>query len=439
MSRRRVFVALALIGLLSFSLHATAEAHEGTSVYDNVAPASQTDGKASRYPVSRYGLDYHVEAGVDSPDVKLPWSDVIPGPDPLESIINNVPTGIGISDAPDLLAHKLAAWIWQGYLIISSLVLMLFEFAWSMDILTGSGGILRPITSAMNRLYDLLGGDLLALVVGCLGFWIAMQMNAGRHGHTTAQVLKSIVFAIIAMAIIWQPVWAVGGALRFSNEFGNGILAAVTPGGADAKTTATDALHQTMIKDPWVVANFGGIVHCANPNLMPSDRACSPKMKIDNRERYADRWLAAGPANGKARTLWYDALKEGKVPSHKAIDDAGLPSDAFDGVKLGAGDKSAVDIQQAPSAGDRLAFVAVMFLPMLGSWLVVGSLSIGVIIAQAIVAFFLIGAPFALLAALIPGPGHRAFHAWGWRMLLLCSARPGTASSSPPRSPSRAR
>jgi hypothetical protein len=435
-TRRRILAVLALAVLLALTILTVASAYEGSSMYDNVSPQSQTpQGLSDRYPDGNYGLDYHVEhVGLSTPhthalDKKSPF-DILPNPGSalVKGIVNNTPTGLDLSDAPDLMAHKLAAWGWDIERFISNIVITVFTFALSLDLLTGQNGALRPAADAVDRLYSTLGGQWFGLFIGFLGLWIAVQMLGRNVTHTVGQVAKSLGCVMLAMLVMAQSTWVVGGGSHLFHDIGTGIMGQIVGKGdaPDAKTAAADALHRTLIDDPFTVLEFGGTAHCVDADKKPvkpfsadcKTRINNEKADAHGRGGYVPHWLKAGPPNGPGRTLWYQAMLDGKKPSAKQIDDAGLPANAFDGVTLSAADTPAVDMQQAPSGGERLAAAFVLFWTLMPIWLLVGGLALGAIVAGAIALAWFIGTPIALLFALVPGPGVEAFMLWGKSLLL---------------------
>jgi len=74
----------------------------------------------------------------------------------------------------------------------------------------------------------------------------------------------------------------------------------------------------------------------------------------------------------------------------------------------------------------RLLLAMVLFVGELGAFLLLGSLSIGVILAQVLLLLLLAFSPVALVAAVIPGRGHDFFKGW-LEKLAGYLLQPGTA------------
>jgi hypothetical protein len=399
-----IAVVLLAAGLVALA-HPGAEAkYQGSSVYDNIAP--ETDGYrglAERYPLNRYGLDFHVDAGVDTK-------------------AGIVPVDVDVDGIPALVLHAIAAAVWDFTRFLVNGVITLFMFAFSLDLVGGGSdgrpGALTPVAAATRAIYDVLGQDWLPAAIALAGAMAAWQVFIRREiVRTAGQAFVSVVAVPLAILIVTQPQLAVGGLSRASHQFALGALSMSNEGVAHGETTkqqAEDQLFRALIYDPWVVLNFGGIEHCVdreNRPVKPSSPACHTR--IDNRKKYAERWLKAGPANDEARKDEYDGIREGKLPSDR-INARYTLSDA---------DKPAVDIQQQAMAGERLGYAVLIFLGELGAVLLLGALAIGVILGQVIALLLFAFAPIVLLAALFPGAGHAAFRTWIER-LCLALARP---------------
>ncbi len=397
-----VALALALVALA----HPGAGAdYQGSSLYDNVAPESQVQGSlADRYPLNRYGLDYHVTVGVQDEDIP---------------VLPDVPSGVDLDGLPALILHALAAFIWDVTRFLLNAVIALFTFAFSLDLLAGSSstgnqGALTPIADATRDLYDALGQEWLAAAIALVGGWAAWRALVQReYAGTFSQLALSVGMTLLAMLLITQPQWTIGGASKASNELSLAVLGALNEGdSSSAKTAASNQLFETLIYDPWVVLSFGGTEHCVDANnkpVKPKSAAC--RTLIDHKRKYAERWLRAGPPNSKERIAEYNAIREAKAPGGQS------------GYELSEADKPAVDIQQQAMGGERLGYAVLIFGGSLGAIVLLGGLSIGVILAQVLALLLFAFGPLVMLAAVIPGPGHATFRTWVERLFFAITRK----------------
>ncbi len=433
-TRRQAGAGVVIVATLLFTLLTVASAYEGSSIYDNIAPEPQArEISSDKHPFANYGLDYHVDDVIPTFDgtgstAKDFLNAIAPGSGYLlDTAVDHVgiPKGFHPERAPDNMAQKFAAWGWDAERFFSGLAITLFSFAMGIDIINGTNGALRPVSDAVSDLYASLGGQWLGFALACLGLWIGFQMLGRNFTHTISTVLKSLACAMLAMLIIAQPGWTIGGTWHLFHEASNAVMGEITGAGGNAEDAGATALRNALVRNPWVVLEFGGLVHCVDAHDKPTKPFgpdCQAGKKIDNRKKYADRWLKAGPANGKERALEYAALLNGKTPSAKEINDAGMPANSFDDYHLSAADKPAADAMQAQGAGERLVMVAVIALALLPAWAVVGGVSIGIIVAAAIALAWFCVTPIAMLAVVAwPGPGTVAFMYWGKQLLEALS------------------
>lgn len=246
-----------------------------------------------------------------------------------------------------------------------------------------------------------------------------------RYSETAGALAVSTLFMVLAFWMISDPAGTIGQASRWSNDMSvaflsvtrNGDLEAGLEGGG-AKEEIADELFTTLVHQPWLVLNFGGLAHCPTGE---DDRPTPPSAAggggcIDHNEKYADRWLQH-PVGSPEREAEYKALAEGEVPSSNtnftdakggalqgaasgaAGGPAGVAAGAlagaasadeeqvdydkqFAGYEVSKADKGAVEIQQAGGGFQRLMMAVLVFLGDLGAVLLLGFLSLVVILAQ---------------------------------------------------------
>jgi hypothetical protein len=424
-------VACALLVVAALSSPDSADAaYQGSDVFSNVAPPAQIDrtsGLMHRYPSGNYALDTHVDVGVTNPGALFA-----------------------------LVPHLLASQIWDLTRLLVLAVISLFTWAFSLDLLNGSGGntgALAPIANAIDSLYThSLGRSWLVvgiLLAGLWGIWKALVQR--RYLETAGQLALSVAFVVLALFFVQRPEQTIGRASEWTNQLSLAFLSGATRGSVNSPETAkqevADHLFRTLVYEPWVVLNFGGLRHCVDADhrpVAPDDprraRCIEHVTAASGRGGYAERFLRYRPGS-EARNAEYEALRDGAIPSDSRVDsiidafsaaargdladafaataEAVDPADPtqFNGYTVDADDRPAVDLQQQGGGFQRLTMALLVFAGTLGAVLLLGALSLGVVLAQVIVLFFLAFAPLALIAAVYPGRGHDLFRAWLGRLV----------------------
>ncbi len=363
----------ALLAWLALAWPGASAEFRGTDLVSNIAPESQlAGGLADRYPLSAYSLDYHVDVGVTDP-----------------------------GGVPPMIAQWAAAQIWSVTSFLVKTVVDLFTWAFSLDLLNGSQGVLAPIANAIASLYENVIGEAwmvaAILVAGLWGIWKALVQR--RYTESAGALAVSVVFMLIALFFVYQPERTIGEASRWTNTLSLAFLSGANRGSLDdpeqAKRQVADHIFETLVYRPWVVLEFGGLRHCVDTDRLdkdgfprpvgphdPSRDVCRDHLQPDRAGHggYADRYLRQ-PAGSEERKAEYDALRKGEAP----------PFDRqFAGYRVDKTDSPAVDIQQAGGAYQRLTFAVIVFLGALGAIALLGFLALAVILAQ-VVALVLLG------------------------------------------------
>jgi hypothetical protein len=382
---RRWLAALSA-SLFALLVPAVAQAkYRGTDVFGNLFPGGGDGGLADKYPLSYYTLDYHV-AG---PHIGVP---VVGG-------------GSSAGDIPATIAQFLASMLFMVTSWAMNLVINIFDWAFSVDLLNGAHGALAPVGRATQHLYDVtLGPEFLAFAVLCLGLWsVYMGIAKGRYGDVVAGVATSVLLTVVAMAFIVKPAETIGQASRMTNQLSSAFLSDVT--------TVKDHLFNTFVYRPWVIMEFAGLSHCVDaghpdqdgfPRVVDADKphtACRDHLTAHNGYGgYAPRYLSVPP--GDDRDQMYEALK------------SGTPNDKWPDWKIDKADAPAVDIQQAGGAMQRFVLALLVLFAVTGAILTIGLVAAGALLFQLVALGLYAFAPVAMLAGLIPGWGHKIFRNW---------------------------
>jgi hypothetical protein len=421
--RRRLALVLAIGGLLVLVAHPIAAA--GSDVWGNVAPATPlgSGGLFGRYPLENFTLDQHFTA-----------------------ISASLTGGVDASGLLPMLAYFFASLLWVATSFLANTLITFFSFAFSLDLVngseaTGGAGALGPVSSAIHSIYsNVFGGPWLVLAITIVGIWAMWKALVQRRYSETAGALGlSLIYVVLALFFVAQPAATIGSASAWTNEMSVAFLSIADhgspSGGTQAKEGAADQLFELLVFKPWVVLEFGGLEHCVlsgtgseseDPVSAPvrplssspsrdaqlarrlasgTEVTADGKVCVNNANKYARHFLQFGPETDE-RNSEYEALDHGDSSEVPEADKERA------GYRLGVADKPATDAMEEGGQYQRLLLALVVFIGELGAFCLLGSLSVGIILAQVLLLLLLAFAPVALVAAAIPGRGHAFFKGW---------------------------
>jgi hypothetical protein len=409
---------LAVLGLAATALALTVPVAQA-DVWANVGPSSSLAGLKGGWRLWDYDLDEHfsaVSAGVFS--------------------------GVDVSGLLPMVAYFFGKELWLLTSWLANILIELFGFAFSLDLLNGSGatggaGALGPVARAIHSIYaTVFGGPWMVLGVSVAGIWAMWKaLVQRRYAETAGQLALSLAYVAIALLFVWQPAQTIGTASHWTNEMSAAFLSIAKDGEpssqGEAKEAGADQLFGLLVAQPWAVLEFGGLDHCvaagsAGEGDEPGSVAVEPlpeasarrleageevsaggKVCIDNLKKYGPHFLRFEPGS-KEREEEFEALSAGdtsKLPDA----DPGKKSGTY---KLGAADKPAAAAMEKGGQYERLLVAVVVFVAELGAFCLLGALSVGVITAQVLLLLLLAFSPVALIAAVVPGRGHQFFKGW---------------------------
>lgn len=391
-----------------------------SDVWGNVGPASPlgAGGLHGRYPLSHYALDQHFEA-----------------------ISASLTGGVDASGVAPMIAYFLTSVLWALTSFLANLLIELFAFAFSLDLLTGSdatggSGALAPVGRAIHSIYaSVFGAPWLVLAVAVSGIWAMWRALVQRRYTETAGALGlSLIYVVVALFFVAQPAKTIGAASAWTNKMSQSFLAITAEGnpsgGGRARDAGAEQLFDVLVFKPWVVLEFGGTEHCVragtgDEDSDPESVAVRPLAADAGADAALARRLRAGEelgAQGKAcfnnaskyahRFLRYGPGTEERDAEYEALDSGDASELPGGGYRLGPADRPATDAMEEGGQYQRLLVAIVVFVGELGAFCLLGALSVGVILAQVLLLLLLAFAPVALVAAAIPGRGHAFFRGW---------------------------
>jgi len=421
--RPTVFAVTGLVVVAVLLTYPWAQA--SSDLYGNVGPGGSVSGLADRYPLGHYALDQHFSA------VKA-----------------SITGGVDASGVPAMLAFFLADLVWQITAFCANALITVFAFAFSLDLLngsdaTGGAGALAPVSEAIRGLYAHTFGQpwmvIAVTLAGCWAMWHALVQR--RYTETAGALGTSLVFCLVALAIVTRPDDTIGQASRLTNQLSTAFLSVTAngdvAGGDQARRAATDQLFAVLIHEPWVALDFGGTEHCIrlgtgdtdhDPVSLPvrplsSDPATDARLRhqlqttgqvttpekacVSNTARYPSHFLTYAPGSDD-RDAEYQALNHAD-PDRLPDSD---PAKATGAYRPAMVDKPATDAMEKGGQDQRLLLALVVLACEVGAFRLLGALSVSVLLAQVVVLVLACFAPVALVAGIVPGRGHDAFRAW---------------------------
>jgi hypothetical protein len=401
MNRRRLVVACAMTIVLLAGLVGVAHAkYRGSDLLGNVLPQSQLPSNSliDRYPISAYGLDFHIDTGT---------------------------AGLDVTSWPAVAGQFLVAELFAITAMVMTVMIRVFLWAFSLDLVNGNGragsSALEPVTMAMQNLHDgALGHWWIVIGILLAGLWgTYVGLAHRRTSELFAGLARSVVFAVIAMTLLYDPQGTIGAASRAVNQFSQQLLTGASGRRGDpahAQARIADDLFADRVYRPWQVLEFGGMQTCADWDRKDSDGFPHPVPATDGRadtcrdtHEYAARYLRQ-PMGSDERKKEYEALKDGEVPSP--------PDPQFAGWQVSKGDAGAVDAQQEGGTLQRVGMAAVVLTGMWGTIFCLGFLSLAALLVQMLMLALLAVTPIMLVFGMVPGFGHRMFEGWGKALLV---------------------
>ncbi|MBS1861971.1 MAG: type IV secretion system protein [Actinobacteria bacterium] len=403
-------VLLAVVGLLVMAPLARAD------VWANVGPASSMAGLKGVWTLGHYDLDQQ-----------------------FSMISVGVFSGVDASGVLPMVAYFAATEIWRLTAWLANILIELFGFAFSLDLVNGSAptngaGALGPVSRAISTIYStVLGGPWMVLAVSVTGMWAMWKaLVQRRYAETAGQLALSLLYIGIAFLFVLQPAQTIGAASHWTNDLSGAFLSIAKDGEptsqGEAKAAGADQLFGLLVAQPWAVLEFGGLDHCVRSGsgsepesvrVGPLAEAAARRLEageevsvggktcINNLKKYGPHLLRFEQGSPE-RAQEVEALLAGDGSKLPDAD----PGKANGSYKLGPADKPAGAAMEKEGQYERVGIAFLVLVAELGAFFLLGALSVGIITAQILLLLLLAFSPVALIAAAIPGTGHQFFKGW---------------------------
>jgi hypothetical protein len=358
---------------------------------------------------------------------------------PLSSYGIDVRVGFSVTDPGKSLMgalQSIAAGIWMALLYLVKGVLLLLEWAFSLDL---TNQAMPQVRQTLNQLHQQAFGDWwLLLAISSAGLWgIWRGLVQRRTTETLAGLAATVGLMVCGLVLISNPDDTVGRAAQVTNDAGMAVLAAGTgQSTSDPRSALAAGLRQVFestIRDPWCALEFGSVEFC---DIRTGDSA---------RPTNAELWLAY-PAQGWQRGRLHKLMKKndggfhidpliGVNPVNPVL---GLGASAITGVLgIGGGDRKLPDdveslvkkaperanIQEAGGTFPRLGLLVIVLIGVSGAITLYAYLGVKLILAAALSLLLLLIAPPMLLVPALGDSGRATFLAWIKRLLGAIAAK----------------
>ena len=368
-------------------------------------PSCRIAGSAAHtFPISNYGLDIQIEPRIDKVEANLLTA--------LQSV---------------------AALVWLGLVYALKGVLLLLEWAFSLDLLNQA---MSSAARAIDRLHDTVLGRpwfMAALALtGLWGIWRGLvQMQTIR---TLVGLAATVALMVAALWLINDPRGTVGYGSRLANDASIGVLSAATSGRGDdpqgGLARAQTRLFDQLVVRPWCALQFGSVRWClARRGGKPSQAELWLAFPAEGKERKALYELTKKEGTGSGGGGLGDALK-GAVKGMQTLGPAGLGLGLGQAL-LGGGDddKTAkafrdavpvaperVRMQEQGGTFTRIALLTLVAIGLLGAICLLLYLAIKLVLAGLLALILILLSPAMLLAPAFGEAGRDAFLGWAKRL-----------------------
>jgi len=351
----------------------------------------------SRYPTSNYGVDIHIDTGLDN-------------------IVGNF---------QNLLA-QLANAIWMALLFVLSLVMTLLGWAFELSPFTDNG-VMAEVSAGLERFYRVFTSPFFVFALVAVGAWGVYRGLVRREfASAIAGTAMTVALMLLGLWILHEPRATVGTVAEITNDAAVAVIAAPQEGGLSnpqsAYAGATAEVWSAMTLPGFSAMNFSDMEWAlseADPELLAkaNETACRDYayMSILPRE-YLERLATADLLDQ------LDCSEVGSlVPAPRTNAEIWLRSSPGSEARDSLWDEfnddypyaSYLAIQGDSGAWTRLPLVLLIGLGLLGGILLLAWLAIRIFVQTAVAFVLVLSTPIALFMPAFGERGRAAFAFWG--------------------------
>src|SRR3954447_17187820 len=297
--------------------------------------------------------------------------------------------------------------VWMGSLYLLKGALLMFQWAFSLDLL---GKSMAGARATLERLHDTtLGQPWLLAAITVLGLWGVWRGLVQRQTTATVAGLGiALAMMAAALVVIDRPAETVGALSRGANDVSLAFLSGASEGTIArpqlAVSHASEQLFDTIVLRPWCALDFADVRWCLTP--APGDRLTR-----------AQRWLRYAPDTPQPNAEYTAVFSAGAYQT----DDPRLQRQ-LTGYHPTKADRPKVDMQGKSKTVTRAVLLGLILIGQTGAIVLVGWLAFRVLLQGMLTLVLLLLAPVMLLAPAFGDTGRDAFRRWAMRLLAaVCS------------------
>jgi len=350
-----------------------------------------------RYPTSNYGIDVHIDTGVDN-------------------IVGNF----------QALLAQLANAIWLGLLFVLNLVLTLLGWALELSPFTDNG-TMAEVSAGLERFYRVFTSPFFVFAIVCVGAWGVYRGLVKREfAQTIAGTILTIALMLVGLWILHQPQETVGTVSEITNDAAVAVIAAPQEGSLSSPHSsyaeATSEVWSGMTLPGFAALNFSEmgwalsgpdpeLLETANAkacldyaylsqlpkrvlkalaavNAVGADLDCEDVAAVAPVPRTnAEIWLRSSPGSPARESLWEEQTDEAPYATYLAIQGDG-------------------------GAWTRLPLVCLIGLGLLGGIALLAWLALRIFVQTAVAFVLVLSTPVALFLPAFGERGRAAFAFW---------------------------
>jgi hypothetical protein len=339
-------------------------------------------------------------------------------PHPLSAYGIDVRIGFSLTDPGKTFMsalQSLGAGLWTAMLYLVKAVLLLLEWAFSLDLTSQA---MPSVRRTLARLHgEVFGEPWLLLAITLTGLWgMWTGLIRGRTVETFGGLAATVALLVCGLVVISRPAETVGRAAKLTNDAGLGVLAAGTSGDAShprqALARAMRGIFHDTVRNPWCALEFGSVTYCdgrTGDRTYPTTAELWLRYPAQSWQR--DRLHAAMKPEKKSGGFHPFGVAKGLLGLN---DDRKLPDDV---TRLVDKNEERAKLQEAGGTFPRLALLGTVTFGLLGAVVLFAYLGLRLLLAAAMTLLLLLIAPAMLIAPALGERGRATFISWGQRLI----------------------